>query len=314
MQPGRPSETAARIAVRRASAAGDPFLRKLLAHPDEPYSAWFAAEHSPRSRAELESWRGGESGAGHHRLADVLDPGGTVSLLVRKRFVEDEVRAALGEGATQVVVLGAGYDPLPLLLEPEFPRVRFWELDHPATQDVKRRALAAHGGRPDRLELLGVDFSSETLARALRRAPGFAAAQRTVFVAEGVLMYLAPRDLDALLRGVAAGGGAGSRFVFSLLDRRAALDVRRGVGRTAAYATRFGEPVRAAHDPRTLPRVLARRGLRCRRVCDADDLFRAYLEPLGALLRPRPGELLVSADLRGSGPAPGGRPRSRPGR
>jgi methyltransferase (TIGR00027 family) len=299
LQPGKPSETAARIAVRRVSAACDPFLRKLLAHPDEPYSAWFAEEHSPRARAELNEWRAAESGAGHRRLADVLDPGGALSLLVRKRFVEDEVRSALADGARQMVVLGAGYDPLPLLLAPEFPGVRFWELDHPATQDVKRRALANHSALPDRVELLPVDFASEPLDAALRRASGFRAGERTVFVAEGVLMYLPPRALDALLRAVVGAGGRGSRFVFSLIDRRAALDVRHGIGRTAAYATRFGEPIRSAHDRRTLPRMLARRGLRCRRICDADDLWSLYLEPLGALLRPRPGELLVSAEMGG---------------
>ena len=131
MEPGRPSETAARIAVQRACAAGDPFLRRLLSQPDEPYSAWFAEEHAPGSLAEA---------AGHASRARWMDPGGLTSILTRKRFVEDEVRAALAEGLEQAVVLGAGYDPLALLLRPEFPNVRFFELDHPATQAVKRRA------------------------------------------------------------------------------------------------------------------------------------------------------------------------------
>jgi methyltransferase (TIGR00027 family) len=293
---GRPSETAARIALQRVSAAQDPFYRRLLRHPDEPYSAWFAEEHSPAARAELEGYRSPEAD-GRRRLADVLDPGGFTALLARKRFVEDEVRAGLEAGAEQVVVLGAGYDPLPLLLGPEFPRARFFELDHPATQAVKRRALEAHHALRPGLTLVPVDLASAPLEEALGQAHGFRPGAASAFVAEGLLMYLTPRDLDALLAGVVRLAGPGSRFVCSLLDRRAAQDTRRAVGRTAALVSRLGEPFRSAHSARSLPRFLARRRLRHRRICDARELFRLYLEPLGAVLLPREGELLVSAEV-----------------
>jgi len=140
------------------------------------------------------------------------------------------------------------------------------------------------------------DLASEPVEAALGQAHGFRPGAASAFVAEGLLMYLAPRDLDALLAGVVRLAGPGSRFVCSLLDRRAAQDTRRAVGRTAALVSRLGEPFRSAHSARSLPRFLARRRLRHRRICDARELWRLYLEPLGAVLLPREGELLVSAE------------------
>ena len=109
-------------------------------------------------------------------------------------------------------------------------------------------------------------------------------------------MYLETRAVDALLAAVVGLGGKRSRFVFSLADRQALADPRSAVARMAAQAARLGEPMRSTHHRPSLPRFLARRGLRVRRLCDAEELWRLYLEPLGAVLRPRAGELLVSAD------------------
>jgi methyltransferase (TIGR00027 family) len=64
---------------------------------------------------------------------------------------------------------------------------RVFEVDLPATQAAKRRAI------PDGLRqvtYVPIDLSSSSLRSALLAAPGFDPRADTVFVAEGLLMYL----------------------------------------------------------------------------------------------------------------------------
>ena len=74
-----------------------------------------------------------------------MRPSGTggqgASLIARTRFFDDRVLAALSAGIRQVVILGAGYDDRALRFRS--PGVRFFELDHPATQADKARRLRA---------------------------------------------------------------------------------------------------------------------------------------------------------------------------
>ncbi len=64
-------------------------------------------------------------------------------IAARTPFFDDVTLAAIDAGVTQVVILGAGYDGRALRFA--HPNVRFFEVDHPATQEDKRRRLAALG-------------------------------------------------------------------------------------------------------------------------------------------------------------------------
>jgi O-methyltransferase involved in polyketide biosynthesis len=68
-------------------------------------------------------------------------PGIIAHYLSRKRWLEARVSAAFFAGFEQVVVLGAGFDTLACRLHSAHPTVRFFELDHPATQQPKAAAL-----------------------------------------------------------------------------------------------------------------------------------------------------------------------------
>jgi hypothetical protein len=63
------------------------------------------------------------------------------SIIARTRFFDGRVLAAISAGTGQVVILGAGYDDRALRFRS--PGVRFFELDHPATQADKARRLRA---------------------------------------------------------------------------------------------------------------------------------------------------------------------------
>ena len=295
MKEGQASPSAMRIALTRCGAALDPVLRKILVAPDEPYSAWFVEEHSEVARRQLERWRAGASDAVTNMLRQSIGTGSYLFILLRKRFIEDQLRAALQAGAKQVIVFGAGYDPLPLRLAPDFPEVTFFELDYPATQEVKRRALDKHGVTASQVILVGVDFSHESADDRLRAQERFRPNARSVFLAEGVLLYLEPADVDQLFAIVGRNGGPGSRFIFTLIETRVTVAPERQLWIRGMTLT--GEPVRSSLDRHELDDFLRARGFECRTVADQDTLRRLYLDALGIDREVSGGTLFVVAEV-----------------
>ena len=87
--------------------------------------------------------------------------------MLRARFADDALAAAVARGVSQLVVLAAGLDSSCLRRD---PRVRVIEVDHPASQAAKRERLEALGAPLEGVEFVAVDFEREELAAALARS------------------------------------------------------------------------------------------------------------------------------------------------
>lgn len=132
----------------------------------------------------------------------------------RKHWIEQRCRGALAEGYERVVVLGAGFDALGFRLAENFPHVDVIEIDHPATQAAKRHGLAADGTTgPANLQFVAHDLSVAPLPTALLDD-----GKATLFVIEGVLMYLPPADVGRLLDTLRRLPGP-VRIVFSFMTK-----------------------------------------------------------------------------------------------
>jgi len=150
---------------------------------------------------------------------DWMMPGQFEAFGHRKAFCERQVRDAIGASAKQVLVLGAGYDTIGWRLAPEFPDVQFFEVDHPATARLKEKGIERMGACAN-LHLLAEDLGERELADVLQSNKAWDNASPTVFVAEGLLMYLPPEAVGALFRQCAAVSGEGSRIAFSYVGTR----------------------------------------------------------------------------------------------
>lgn len=190
-------------------------------------------------------------------------PGPRLSGAVRTRLIDDMTREALGAGARQVVILGAGYDTRGFRLV-DHARVRVYEVDHPATQAVKRERLArALGSLPEEVTFVPIDFDREELAAVLETA-GWRRDLPSFVIWEGVLSYLTPEAVDATLRWVASAA-AGSRLAFTYVDRTSLESSAAGEPSPEAWigaVNRVGEPFRFGLDPAGLDAYLAERELR----------------------------------------------------
>jgi len=174
--------------MRAAHQLLDPAPRIL---EDPAAVAVLGPEAEQRIRESAERWQSPEGRALRAHM------------VLRSRFAEDRLAAAVGRGVVQYVVLGAGFDTF-AVRQPAWARnLRILEVDHAGTQEVKRAHLAAAGlVVPSNAGFATIDFERESLRDGLLRH-GIAPAERTFFSWLGVTMYLPQDAVDAVLRSVA---------------------------------------------------------------------------------------------------------------
>ncbi len=137
----------------------------------------------------------------------------------RKKCIAGLVRSALINGATQVVIIGAGFDPLSFELHQDFPSVQFWEIDHPATQRHKVRNFPTKD--VERLHFIATDLNASGVSRETLIDSRFDRTERTFWVAEGLLMYLPTDIVAALMRTLESLSTSGSQFAFTFMEKQA---------------------------------------------------------------------------------------------
>ena len=214
-------------------------------------------------------------------------PGMWASFLCRKRYIDDHLVEAVTGGAEAVVIMGAGLDTRPYRL-PALAGIKVFEVDLAENIRAKRALLTKlYGAVPEHVSLVAVDFDSQDLGETLARH-GYRAAGRTVFVWEGVTMYLTEGGVRATFDFLARAA-PGSRLVFTylpqdFLDGTTFYDseplyqqykVRRGLWR-------FG------FDPQRVPEFLAEYGWRVLEQPTAQEFTDRYVTPSGR-------DVLVSA-------------------
>jgi methyltransferase (TIGR00027 family) len=153
------------------------------------------------------------------KIIDKRLPGQSAHFGRRKLYFEEQARQAISAGARQVLVLGAGYDLLCLRLAPEYPDVRWIEIDHPATASAKRRGLEAVGSSQN-LRQIPVDLSQMSLLEVLKSEVSWNETDCSFVIAEGLTQYLTEDVVKQLFHTVDSQTGPSSRFGFTFVGWR----------------------------------------------------------------------------------------------
>jgi methyltransferase (TIGR00027 family) len=271
LEPGQPSFTAMRAAAHRAA--------HQLAEGGRVFADPFAARVLGESVADV---FGAELDAPTVR-------GMRLHIAARSAFAEAALADAVARGVRQYVLLGAGLDTF--ALRNPYPRVRVFEVDHPATQGWKRRRLADAGlAAPEQLTFAPIDFERTALGDGLAAA-GFDAAAPAFFAWLGVIVYLTPPAIEATLRFIAGVGGEVAfdygEPISAYPPEVQAREARRGLGAAAR-----GEPWISRFMPQDLARLLGVCGF-----TGIEDLGPAEIAQrfLGVARPPGPGGHLVRA-------------------
>ncbi len=184
-------------------------------------------------------------------------------VIIRARYTEDALRAAVENGIRQYVIIGAGFDSF-ALRGPAFAReVDVYEIDHPATQGMKCQRLRECGlSLPGSVHFIEADLAEEELGTALARS-SFRSNHRAFFSWLGVTVYLTREANLATLRAIATCGTPGSELVFTYIDEREFnSDSDTGSFREVQTATAsVGERWVSGFDPTKIAEDLRRAGL-----------------------------------------------------
>jgi methyltransferase (TIGR00027 family) len=238
----RPSRTAFRVAVRRAThqlydppplVFEDPYVVRIL---------------GAQGQAELEAAR--------KNLNEPANLALRAFLICRSRYAEDCLAQAVAQGVRQYVLLGAGLDTF--AHRNPHPGLRVFEVDHPATQAWKRSLVEAAGlPHPPALIYAPCNFECESLDRQLAAA-GFDPAIPAFFAWLGVVPYLTLPAFRATV-GYIASGAPGSGLVFDYAQPRHVLSFREQLARDhfAARVAKAGEPFQLYFTPAEAARQLA---------------------------------------------------------
>lgn len=218
-------------------------------------------------------------------------------LVLRARYAEDRLAAAIVRGVRRLVILGAGFDTF-AYRQPAWARpLRILEVDHAATQAAKRERLAAAGVLPPaNLAYAQIDFERESLAEGLARQ-GVTPAEPVFFTWLGVSMYLKDEAVNAVWRTV-AGFPAGSEIVFDFAPAPTGdAEQDAGIDALARLAAQAGEPWLSSYEPRALAHRLRALGFAAVEFLTPDEAGMRYLKDCPADL-PTPRRTTIASARR----------------
>jgi len=209
--------------------------------------------------------------------AERRGPGVNGFLAARDRYIDDVLISFLEEGLKQLVILGAGYDSRPYRFDLS-GQVKTFEVDHPTTQaDKLKKVQIIFGNVPEHVSYVAIDFNTQTLEERLL-ASGYDPKLKTLFIWQGVSMYLTGEAVDATLNFVARHSGQSSAIVFdylykTVLDR---IQRQKEVVNMRRYRFMTGEGLIFGISEGTVTTFLNERGFRQVIDVNVDDLKAAY--------------------------------------
>jgi len=218
MRRDRPSTTARAIALAMLWLGRQPSTRTLVPADD----AALLAERLPALGIGMRclAWLARSSLAVPlvRCLEMLLVPGIIGHFALRKRAIGWQARAAIDAGCGQLVVVAAGLDLLAWRLAQERPALGVFEVDHPATQSAKRTLFGEQVTAAQHLVLQPVDLATTRLPAALAAHRAWRSEIPTVFLVEGLTMYLLLEQVVALLSDLRALAAPGSRLIATFME------------------------------------------------------------------------------------------------
>jgi methyltransferase (TIGR00027 family) len=208
-------------------------------------------------------------------MINTVAPQGIYEYVSARTMVLDQVFSnAIEEAFPQIVILGAGFDTRGLRFHDSNRGTRIYELDAPVTQQAKRLLFEEKGiAVPKEITFVPVDFDEESLDETLFRV-GYRPDLKSLFLWEGVTMYLSAEAVDNTLAFIHSHAASGSILAFdyilaSVLRRENTLYGEKGIyqrtlksgegwtfgieeGEIASFLSKHGFEMIAHYTPREL--------------------------------------------------------------
>jgi methyltransferase (TIGR00027 family) len=208
-------------------------------------------------------------------------------IALRTRAIDVALLAELARGTKQLVICGAGLDARAFRLA-ELSETVVFEVDHPATQRFKRARARRTKETSERLRFVSVDFARDSLDEALTAA-GHDASRPTVWIWEGVTMYLAHSVTRATLAVIAKRSAPSSLALVTYTLPELINTPELFLPAIDAAFRLLGEPLSGRLSHEDVARLADEVGLRVERDTGERDWQRAHLraEPFPVVIEER---------------------------
>lgn len=220
--------------------------------------------------------------------------------LLRKKCIEKHVLKAIQDGAEQVIILGAGYDTLCVGLADKFPKIKFIEVDHPATGMYKDKLFSEL--KWSRSNLVNVPHDLKN-SDGLFSNPHFDKGAKTMFVCEGVFMYLKQREVEELFQSIRINFKRKCGFMFTFMNKRGPDDYMfRDAHPLTKYYLKFSnEAFKWGIEMLKLEGFLDQQGWKLLDIFDEHRLRTEFLSPSNLNLPLAIGEHVVNCETISNG-------------
>jgi methyltransferase (TIGR00027 family) len=199
-----PRKMAAQIAGVRAA---ETYLTENERVFQDPYAEYFLGEEERVGLSDLEKLRAGLA------MYDQMMPGVNGAIVARIRFIDEYLLDCIKKGLSQLVIIGAGYDTRAYRFTEVKDNLKVFEVDHPVTQQVKiSKIKEIFRSLPEHVIYVPVIFGADHLDQKLIENR-YNSDLKTLFIVEGLLMYVPPPAVDGLLSFVVNASGAGSSLI-----------------------------------------------------------------------------------------------------
>lgn len=210
-------------------------------------------------------------------LMEKLFPGLSSSIIIRVKYFDDYVEKLINERVEQLVTLGAGYDTRAYRIT-GLNQVTVFEVDHPNTQSFKIEKInQILESTPDNVVYVPVDFETEELGPKLFEY-GYDPLKKTLFIMEGLIMYIPEESVLNTLKFIQNNSGKGSSIIFDYYPRSVVDGTcKEKMGQNICnFVKNQGEPLQFGIDDGKLEEYLSNRGFKNIHNVSSDDYKKLY--------------------------------------
>ena len=222
-------------------------------------------------------------------MRKIAPPGIYEYVIARTKLMDEAFADALENDFPQIVILGAGMDTRALRFKDANKGTKIFELDVRNTQEPKVKILNKKGiALPEELVYVAINFNKQSLSSALLGA-GFETERKTLFLWEGVTMYLTAEAVDGTLSFIHENSSEGSIVIFDYIYAAMLRRENRYYGEKGIYerVSKAGEGYTFGLEEGEIEGFLADRGFSLISHHTPQDLEKAYFTVEGEAVKRR---------------------------
>jgi len=205
-------------------------------------------------------------------------PGATNAVVARVRFIDEYIKICVNKGLEQLVILGAGYDCRAYRMPELETDIIVFDVDHPATQKEKVDKLTSISKTlPNHVVFVPYQFEKQGFQEKLIEM-GYDTKKKSLFIMEGLIMYLEKEVIEDLLSFISNNSGPESSIVFDFLPSGIENGTAKGKGGNFfhKWAKSKGEPFQFGINQEELPQFLQKNGFNNVKSISAEECRNIY--------------------------------------